>query len=144
MDKHVLIVDDSEDDILLLRHVLEAADVVNPITVLRDGEQALAYLTGGGQYADRAKHPLPDVLILDLRMPLVDGFEVLQWIKQQSHLSDMLLIVLSGAKDVWTVARAYDLGARVFLTKPCTREDVGNLIKTHKEYWMVAESAVAP
>ena len=140
MSKTILVVDDSEDDIVLLQHVFNMARVANPVIVLRDGEAALAYLKGEAEFADRVKYPVPAVVMLDLKMPRIDGFEVLQWIKNQPHLKQMLVIVLSVVQDVRQINRAYELGAKSFLTKPCGAEDFSNLMKTYQGYWALADS----
>jgi CheY-like chemotaxis protein len=138
--KTILVVDDSEDDILLLRRLLKLARLANPIAVAHGGEEALAHLKGEGEFADRARYPVPAVLILDLKMPRVDGFMVLQWIKQQPHLKQMLVIVLSAVNEIRLVNRAYELGAKTFLTKPCGAEDLSNLMNTYKGYWTLDDA----
>jgi CheY-like chemotaxis protein len=134
MTKAILIADDFEDDAILLRKTLEMAGVKNPVFVVADGEEAVAFLKGDGKYADRDKFPLPSVVLLDLKMPKVTGFEVLQWMHQADQ-KDILKIVLSGHQDLKEVNRAYMLGARSFLLKPCHVLDVQNLMQAHPAYW---------
>lgn len=138
--KTILVVDDEENDIVLLQRLFKMARLANPIIVLRNGEEAIAYLKGDGQFADREKYPIPNILMLDLKMPRTDGFEVLQWIKEQPHLKGMLVIVLSQLTDIKDVSRAYDLGAKTFLTKPCTEAELGNLMNTYRGYWSLTDS----
>jgi len=137
MARTILIVDDVEDDLVLLQRLLRTAKVANPISILRTGEVALAYLKGQEPFADREKHPLPGVLILDLKMPAADGFQVLQWIKGQPQLTQMLVIVLSGLTELEDVKRAYNLGARTFLIKPCRLADLAEIMKTYEGYWLL-------
>jgi len=137
MARTIVIVDDAEDDLVLLQRLLKTARVTNPITVLRTGEEALDYLKGEGPFADREKHPIPIVLILDLKMPVADGFQVLEWIKGEPHLKQMLVIVLSGITELEDVKRAYRMGARTFWTKPCRLADLAEIMKAYKEYWLV-------
>jgi CheY-like chemotaxis protein len=93
------------------------------------------YLEGKGEFADRDKYPLPSILLLDLRMPDIDGFDVLEWIKGQPHLSNILIVVLSAYDGIREVTHAYSLGAKSFLVKPLNRLDVQNLLKAFPEHW---------
>jgi CheY-like chemotaxis protein len=133
--KPILLAEDFEDDARIIQYVLKKAQVTNPIIVVPDGAEAIAYLKGEGFYADRVKFPLPSVLLLDLKMPKRNGFEVLEWCKAQPHLKNMLVVVLSGYQELESVNRAYALGAHSFLVKPCNVEDIANLMKTYKGYW---------
>src|SRR5205085_6420287 len=91
----ILIAEDREDDVLLIRRSLEKAVVPNPIQIVRNGEETIAYLTGEGKFANRDEYPLPGLLLLDLKMPRTDGFEVLSWIRQQPGLRALRVIVLT-------------------------------------------------
>jgi len=108
------------------------------VTVLSNGFQALAYLRGDGEFANRKKHPLPAVLFLDLKMPAVDGYDVLDWLQRRPEFKSMLVIALSGWAQLANVNRAYALGARSFLTKPCTEGDLANLQQAFPGYWEAA------
>jgi CheY-like chemotaxis protein len=125
--KLILLAEDSAEDAQLLQLALREAGVVNPIVVLSDGLEVVDYLAGNRFYSDREKHPIPGVLLLDLKMPKVDGFQVLEWCQGKSHLKDLLVAVISGHQDVWRVSRAYKLGARTFLVKPCSAPEILNL-----------------
>src|SRR5882762_10353741 len=107
----ILIAEDSEDDIVLIRRAFEKAKVLNPLHFVRDGAEAMAYLKGEGKYANRAEFPLPELLLLDLKMPRVDGFDVLRWIRQQPGLSTLRVVVLTSSEDIRDVNVAYRLGA---------------------------------
>jgi CheY-like chemotaxis protein len=136
--KLILVVDDSEGDALLLTLMLKRAGIGNPVTTLSNGFQAIAYLRGDGAYADRKKYPLPTALFLDLKMPVVDGYEVLDWLQRRPVLKSMLVVALSGWAQLADVNRAYQMGARSFLTKPCTEGDLVNLQKAFPDYWQAA------
>jgi CheY-like chemotaxis protein len=140
VNKPILLAEDLEDDAKIIQYVLKKAQVMNPIIVVPDGAEAVAYLKGEGFYADRAKFPLPAVLLLDLKMPKRNGFEVLEWCKTQPELKNMLVVVLSGYQDLDSVNRAYALGAHSFLVKPCNVEDISNLMRSFKGYWTSAPS----
>jgi CheY-like chemotaxis protein len=133
MAKTVLIVDDSAEDEFFCRVVMQKV-VANPIISVADGSEAIAYLVGAGVYKDRKKYPLPDVLLLDLKMPKVDGFGVLEWLKSQSNLKP-LIVVLSQFGQNKEITRAYSMGAHTFLSKPLRHEDVVNLTKHFQGYW---------
>jgi len=113
----ILIVEDREDDILVMRRAFEKALVTNPVQVVRDGEEAISYLSGEGKFANRAEYPLPALVILDLKLPKVDGFEVLIWIRRQEGIRGLPVIVLTSSNQIRDVNRAYSLGANSFVVK---------------------------
>jgi CheY-like chemotaxis protein len=135
MAKPVLIVDDSQDDEFLCRHIIQKV-VTNPIMAVRDGRQAIDYLGGNGIYKNREAYPLPGILLLDLKMPKVDGFAVLEWLKTQPNLQ-LLVIVLSLYGQTKDINRAYTLGAHSFLLKPLKQDDVVNLTRHFTSHWEV-------
>ncbi len=132
----ILLVEDREDDILLIRKAFERGKITNPLQVLRGGEEAISYLSGVGKFSNRAEYPLPDLLLLDLKMPGIDGFEVLRWIRQNPGLSRMPVVVLSSSEDMRDVNQAYQLGANSFMIKPMDFENVVELGKMLKTYWL--------
>ena len=136
MQPVVLLADDNEDDVLALRHALRRAGIDVPVQVVEDGEEAIAYLRGVGKFSNRAEFPLPDLLLLDLRMPKLDGFEVLEWLRQQPSLAPLRTIVLTMSDDVFDVDRAFALGANSFLTKSMDLLDFGNILEATFNYWL--------
>lgn len=136
MAKSILLVEDSPDDELLFKLILRRNHVENPVLVVRDGMAAIAYLEGREPYSDRSKYPMPCILCIDLKMPGVDGFAVLEWLRQNpATRTKLLVIVLSNIADAAEIRRAYDLGANSFLSKPFTLEDSKNLIRYFSGYW---------
>ena len=135
MAKPILVADDDADDAEEILLVLQNAGLTNPVAIVADGEEAVDYLKGEGQFADREKFPLPSILFLDLRMPRRTGLEVLEWLTLQPQLTNMLIVVLSGYDNPADVSRAYQLGAHTFLTKPIKPEDLGRLRKTFYRFW---------
>lgn len=129
-DPIVLLVDDSKDDALLMRTVFERAGFVQPLRFAGDGEQAIAYLSGEGIYRDRTQSPLPTVVLLDLNMPRKNGFEVLQWIRQQPTLKRLRVYILSASSRTEDIRRAYDLGANSYLVKPGNLTGLMHMAKT--------------
>ena len=114
----ILLADDSEDDLSFMRHACQAAHFKASLQTVNDGEEAIAYLKGEGIYADRTKFPLPAVLLLDLNMPKLNGFEVLAWVRAQPVLKRLSIIVLTSSSRREDVERAFDVGASSYLVKP--------------------------
>src|SRR3954468_10415404 len=125
----ILLADDSEDDEILFKRVLRLSSLANPVILVRDGEEAIAYLQGEGTYADRTKHPFPKVLMLDLKMPKKNGFEVLQWVKAQPNLKDLPVVILTSSERIEDIKRSFELGADSFLNKPCRMEDLKSVVQ---------------
>ena len=102
----ILIAEDREDDVLLIRRSLERAQILNPTQFVRNGEEVIAYLKGEGKFSNRDEYPLPSLLLLDLKMPRTDGFEVLSWIREQESLKALRVIVLTSSEDIRDVNQA--------------------------------------
>jgi len=117
--------DDSEEDCLLVERAFQKSERMRFLGRVSDGDEAIAYLKGDGKYADREKFPFPDLLLLDLKMPGTDGFQVLKWLQTQSF-PEMVVIVLSGSERGEDRAQALDLGAHSFQTK---QVDLANQLK---------------
>jgi CheY-like chemotaxis protein len=132
----ILIVEDREDDILLIRRALEQARVPNPIQVVRSGAEAIAYLSGEGKYINRAEYPLPAFVLLDLKMPGMDGFEVLTWIRQQDELRGLPVVVLTSSDEMSDVNRAYKLGANSFFVKELDFQGTIDFTRLLQSYWL--------
>ena len=114
----VLIVDDDENDILLVQRAFERAGLQNPIHIVKGGFSALAYFKGDSPYEDRSRHPLPALVLLDINMPGIDGFEVLKWIRQQKSFAHLPVVMLTAVEEIRIVTKAYKLGGTSFLIKP--------------------------
>ena len=132
----ILLAEDDEDHALLMRRAFQKARILNPLYVVRDGEEAIAYLAGVGAYANRAEYPLPALLLLDLKMPRKSGFDVLEWIRAQPGLSALRVVVLTTSPEVRDVNLAYRLGANSFLVKPEDFERLVNIVHALKGYWI--------
>jgi DNA-binding NarL/FixJ family response regulator len=118
----ILLVVDSPDDMLLLTYALEGVPWLDLVGELRDGIETIYYLNGDGKYSDRSCFPLPDVLILDLRMPWLSGFQVLQWIK--IHGVNLRVIALTGSDVPSDVAQAIALGASLCCVKTAKLDEI--------------------
>jgi CheY-like chemotaxis protein len=132
----ILLVEDSEDDILLIQRAFRQANIVNPLQVVRDGAEAIAYLRGHGPYSNRAEYPLPELLLLDLKMPGIDGFDVLRWLREQQGFGSVRIVVLSSSERIRDVNLAYQLGANSFLVKPVDFKDLVELTQAIHGYWL--------
>jgi len=132
----ILIADDSEDDITVIRKAFEKAHFPNPVYSVKSGQEAIAYLQGKGRYSLRDEYPLPDILLLDLAMPGTDGFEVLQWIREQPGLRSLRVIVLTASDHIRDINQAYQLGANSFMVKPSDFENYVELGKTIELHWL--------
>jgi CheY-like chemotaxis protein len=132
----ILLVEDYDDDVFAMERALAKANITNPLQVVTDGQRALDYLSGTGQYANRTQYPLPFLIFLDLKLPFVDGFEILAWIRQQSALKSVIVIVLTGSAETRDKDKAYALGARSYLVKPPTPETLHGVCESLKSYWL--------
>lgn len=114
----ILLVDDSENDLLLMRAAFKMAECNSLLQEVRNGEEAIAYLKGEGLYCDRNQFPLPVVMLMDLNMPKKNGYDVLAWVRAQPVLRRLAIIILTASMRGEDVERAFDLGATSFLVKP--------------------------
>jgi CheY-like chemotaxis protein len=129
----VLLVDDSDDDCLLVSLALQKSPRLQLLEPLRDGDEAIAYLSGAGKYADRARYPFPDMLLLDLKMPRVNGFEVLRWLQTQSF-KDLLIVVLSGSIQQPDMTKSLGLGAHYYQQKQLDLAGQHEVVKMLESY----------
>ena len=135
-DSVILLVEDNEDDVFLMKHALAAAGVTNPVHVVETGQHAVDYLAGAGAYADRRKYPLPTVVFLDLKLPLMSGHEVLAWMRAQPQLEGIVVVVLTSSNEPSDVRRSYSLGANSYLVKPLTARQLLDLAKALNWSWI--------
>jgi CheY-like chemotaxis protein len=126
--KVILLVEDDENDVFFFRRALAKARVDAPLHVVSDGEQSLQYLNGVGKYGDRAAHPSPEIIFLDLKLPYVSGMEVLEYIQQQPVLSKIEVIVLTSSPEERDRKRAFELGAKEYLVKPATPKTLQQIL----------------
>jgi CheY-like chemotaxis protein len=133
----ILLVEDEENDVILLQRAFRRAAIVNPLQIVRHGDDAVAYLEGTGDFADRDKYPLPVMMLLDLKLPRRTGLEVLQWVKERSVIKKIPIIVLTSSKNDEDVNRAYELGANSYVVKPVSFETLLELVKSLELYWLV-------
>lgn len=133
----ILLVDDSENDLALMRIAFKKAGFNSPLQEVHNGEEAIAYLQGDGPYSDRDKFPLLTVMLLDLNMPMKNGFDVLTWVRTQPALKRLSIIVLSASMRIEDVERAYDLGANSFLVKPTDLNELVNMLRVLRDWLQI-------
>jgi CheY-like chemotaxis protein len=132
----ILLVEDEPSDVFLMKRALKGAQILNPLQVACDGQQAIDYLSGTGKFSDRTQFPIPSIIFLDLKLPYKSGFEVLEWIRGQSHLDQTLVMVLTSSSEERDIARCNKLGARTFLVKPPTPAMLLELMVSLKDFWV--------
>ena len=132
----ILLVEDERNDVFLLQYAFETAGIANPLQVVEDGQEAVEYLAGNGKYGDREQYPLPCLVLLDLKLPVKSGHDVLRWIQHQRALQPLIVIVLSSSREDDDVNAAYTLGARSYLVKPLSMSERLELAKAIKHYWL--------
>jgi CheY-like chemotaxis protein len=132
----VLFVDDDLEWVELLRTAFERAGIPNPVQGVKDGPEAINYLRGEGPYANRAAHPLPELVLLDLRLQGMHGFEVLQWIRRQSKLAGLPVVVLTGIEAPGDAQRAQELEATGFLAKPLSFAKLVEMARQIGDTWL--------
>jgi CheY-like chemotaxis protein len=132
----ILLVEDSPDDVFFMQRALKHAGVTQALQVAEHGQAAIDYLSGEGHFADRAEFPLPALVLLDLRMPLVPGFDVLRWIRAQTQFDCMPVIVLSSSKEERDIQRAYSLRANAFLVKSPDPKHLAEMVKALAGFWL--------
>ena len=118
----ILLVEDNDDDVFFMRRAVTRSGIDCSLQIVRDGQQAIDYLKGQGQYADRDQYPLPTLVFLDLKLPYIHGFEVLEWIREQPNLKDLCTLILTSSPEERDRLRAAQLNAKAFYVKPPTPE----------------------
>ena len=135
-DVSILLAEDDENDIFLMGRAFDRAAVPNPLIVVRNGQEAIDYLAGTGEYGQRDKHPLPGLMLLDLKMPWMDGFDVLKWLRTQPQFNTLPVVVLTSSKLQADVDKSRQFGVYDYRVKPHTFEDLVRLIDDVRKCWL--------
>jgi CheY-like chemotaxis protein len=125
----VLLVEDNQEDVFLLRRAFRRENVDCLLQTAEDGEEAIAYLGSSGKYADRAAYPFPSLVLLDLKLPYVTGFEVLAWIGAQPACKNLRVVILTSSGEERDRERARQFGVRDYYLKPPTSELIATVVK---------------
>jgi len=138
----VLYVEDNAEDFALLKLVSQKCGTPFSLQHAEDGEKAVAYLSGVGEFADREEHPFPELVLLDLKLPRLDGFEVLQWIRTNPGTMSLPVVVLAGSSFRADIRRALELGANSYAAKPGKFEELQVLIDQIADVWLARENTL--
>ncbi len=140
----ILIAEDDDNDVIILERALRRVGFSNPFHLCRDGTEVVEYLCGEGQYADRQKYPFPRILITDLKMPKMDGLQVLKWLHDHPQCNLIPRIVLSASRQPSDVQEAYKWGVNSYLVKPGSYEQLVQMLKVVFDYWEMCEKPELP
>jgi two-component system response regulator len=133
----ILLVEDNSDDVELTRLAFEESKICNQMTVVRDGQEALDYLFGTGQYADKAPEILPAIILLDLKLPKLDGLDVLKRVRSEPATRFLPVVILTSSQDEEDIVRGYSLGANAYVRKPVDYAQFVEAAKTLGLFWLV-------
>ena len=133
---NILVVEDEKADAILIRRALDKGPIINKINIVVDGEQAIDYLEGTGEYADREHHPLPNLVLLDLKLPKVSGLEVLRRIKAMNILKRIPVVILSASEQQKDIKDAYDSGANSYFVKKVKFSEFVTITELITRYWL--------
>lgn len=137
----ILLVEDNPDDVELTLHALRKENLANNIHVVRDGEEALEFLFCNGVHADRTFENPPKLILLDLKLPKVDGMEVLKHLKSDARTKTIPVVILTSSKEERDLVKGYDLGANSYIQKPVDFDQFRNTVKSVGLYWLVINQA---
>src|SRR6185503_15205526 len=137
MKPTILLVEDEESDRIFLKLAFEKAGITNPIQVATDGQQALDYFKGLGRFADREEFPIPYLVIMDAKLPRVNGLDLLKMIRAEVNLNAVIVLILTASDQAKDIAKAYQLGVNGYLVKPHTLEGLNRMIQALKDFWLV-------
>lgn len=133
----ILLVEDNQDDMDLALHALQRGQIANRIFVVRDGEEALDFLFCRGKYAERSFDHPPKLVLLDLKLPKVDGMEVLKQLKADDRTKTIPIVILTSSKEERDLVAGYNLGANSFIQKPVDFDQFRETVKQVGLYWLV-------
>jgi len=134
--KAILLAEDDENDVMLMKMAYSRIQMANPLFVVNDGAKVIEYLDGHGEYADRNRSPLPFLLLLDLKMPRKNGFEVLSWIRSNPGLKRLAVVIFTSSQEPKDINLAYDLGANSYATKQDNLDSLVDVLKRLEGWWI--------
>jgi CheY-like chemotaxis protein len=138
----LLVAEDSDTDLMLLTHAVAQLGEGVDLQVTRDGDEVIRYLLGTGEFADRERHPFPDLVMLDLKMPRLSGSGVLRWLQGQPDCAHIPRIIMSGSSVMKDVEECYELGANTYFMKPTGLSELRELIGYIVGYWLRSQRLV--
>ena len=131
----LLVVEDSEDDIFFIERIFKQLGARCHLRFARDGFEAVEYLSGKGKFKDRTQYPIPSIILMDLKMPRKNGFEVLEWMHEQPEIKLIPTIVVTSSTLQEDVTKAYRLGANAVMNKPVDKDSLLQMLKSFHVYW---------
>jgi CheY-like chemotaxis protein len=135
-DGTILLVEDNPDDVFFMQRACKSAQIENRLQVAIDGQEAIDYLAGAGNFADRAKFPFPCLVLLDLKLPRKTGHEVLGWARQQKDFVTLVIIALTTSREPKDIYEAYRLGVNAYLVKPTSPALLAESMRAVREFWI--------
>ncbi|MDP1811307.1 MAG: response regulator [Sediminibacterium sp.] len=136
-NKTILLVEDNPSDVELAKRAFERSNILNPLVVAEDGQEALDYIFATGRYAGKDRFLLPALILLDLKLPIVDGLEVLRRIRAHEQTRRLPVVILTSSKEEQDVATSYDLGVNSYIRKPVDFYQFAEAVKHLGIYWLV-------
>jgi len=133
---HILVAEDDPTDAFFLQRTFKRLGVPVTLHFVRDGQEVLDYLAGVREFHDRRVYPVPRLLLLDLKMPGLDGFQVLAWVRKDKRLKTLPVVIFSSSSEPEDVKRAQELGANSYLVKPHSIEELMSLVGQFKKHWL--------
>ena len=138
----ILVVDDSDDDLFFIRKALDRVGIGKTVNSVHDGQEAIDYLCGHGEFSNRQKFPFPTIILSDLKMPRMSGFELLRWVREHPDCGVIPTILFTSSAIEDDVREAYRLGANAYMVKPSKPEELDELLRTVCEFWSRCERPV--
>ncbi|MCK9402531.1 MAG: response regulator [Chitinophagaceae bacterium] len=136
-NKTILLVEDNPSDVELAKRAFERSNILNPLVVAEDGQEALDYIFATGRYAGKDRFLLPALILLDIKLPIVDGLEVLRRIRAHEQTRRLPVVILTSSKEEQDVATSYDLGVNSYIRKPVDFYQFAEAVKHLGIYWLV-------
>lgn len=141
-DRIILLVEDNPDDVELTKRALKKGNIANEMVVVRDGAEALDYLFGTGEYAERDMSKIPAVVLLDLKLPKVDGLEVLKRVRADDRTKLLPVVILTSSKEEKDLINGYSLGCNSYIRKPVDFSQFAEAVKQLGLYWLLLNEPV--
>jgi CheY-like chemotaxis protein len=139
----ILYAEDEETDAFFVQRAFQQAGISQRLVLVDSGQEAIDYLAGRGDYADRMRHPFPSLVLLDLNMPGVSGLEVLKWIRATPNFCTLVTLMLTSSNQNIDVHRAYQQGANGYLVKPGDIDSILTMARAIKDFWLTQNRAIA-
>ena len=132
----ILLVEDNPDDVFFMQRACKTGGIENSIHVAEDGQEAIDYLSGAGKFNNRDAHPLPCLVLLDLKLPRKTGLEVLAWIRKQTDFTTLIVVILTTSREPRDIQEAYRLGGNAYVVKPSSPTQLAELVTSVKKFWI--------